>query len=114
VRSSRPLPPGRNGAPILGETLAFLADGFGFIEQRTKTLGPVFRTNLLMRKTAVIVGADAAETFIDSRCVQRSGGLPPNVRTLFGGESLPTLDGDQHRARKTLVMAAFTHEAVAA
>ena len=109
-----PTPPGRSGLPVLGETLAFLADGFGFIEQRVKSDGPVFRTNLLMRDTVVIVGADATELFADARRVQRSGALPPNIQALMGGDALPTLDGAVHRERKTLVMAAFTREAIAA
>jgi cytochrome P450 len=40
--------------------------------------------------------------------------MPGNVRALFGGRALPVLDGDEHRARKRTIMAAFTHEAIAA
>lgn len=111
--TDKPLPPGRTGAPLVGETLAFLADGFGFIEDRVRRYGPIFRTRVLMRDTAVIVGADATEKFIDARHVQRSGAMPPNIEALFGGKSLPVLDGEEHRARKTFVMAAFTRDALA-
>ncbi len=38
----------------------------------------------------------------------------PHVQTLFGGNALPALDGDEHRERKAFVMAAFTREALAA
>jgi cytochrome P450 len=111
--TDKPLPPGRTGAPLIGETLAFLENGFGFIEERVKRYGPIFRTRVLMRDTAFIVGADATAKFVDGRHVQRAGAMPPNIEALFGGKSLPILDGEEHLARKTFVMAAFTRDALA-
>jgi retinoid hydroxylase len=112
--SEAPLPPGRSGLPYLGELRAFLKDGFGFVEARARRLGPVFRTKILGRPTAVIVGPEATGRFADERQVQRAGAMPPHVEILFGGRSLPVLDGDEHRERKAFVMAAFTREALAA
>jgi cytochrome P450 len=112
--SQAPLPPGSNGLPLLGETLALLRDPFGFVETRAQRLGPVFRTRLLGRPTAVITGPEATAKFVDESDVQRAGAMPGNIKTLFGGHALPVLDGEEHRARKQAVMAAFTHEAVAA
>lgn len=108
-----PLPPGKTGLPFLGEVTKFLADGFAFVEDRARKYGPVFKTRILGRPTAVIVGPDAAGLFIDESKVQRSGAMLPHVQTLFGGQSLPVLDGDEHRERKAFVMAAFTREALA-
>jgi cytochrome P450 len=113
-RAPAPLPPGRGGLPFLGEINAFLADGFGFVEERTRRLGPVFRTKILGRDTAVIVGPDAAGQFIDETKVQREGAMPAHIQVLFGGRSLPVLDGDEHRERKAFVMSAFTREALEA
>lgn len=112
--SAAPLPPGKTGAPYLGEVTKFLADGFAFVEERVRKYGPVFKTKILGRSTAVIVGPDAAGQFIDQSKIQRSGAMLPHVQTLFGGHSLPVLDGDEHRERKAFVMAAFTREALAA
>jgi cytochrome P450 len=112
--SDAPLPPGRTGLPFLGETIAFLKDGFGFVEARTRRHGPIFRTKILGRDTAVIVGPDAAGCFIDERKVQREGAMPAHIQVLFGGRSLPVLDGDEHRERKAFVMSAFTREALEA
>jgi cytochrome P450 len=39
--------------------------------------------------------------------------MPPHIEALFGGRALPLLDGQEHRDRKRLVMAAFTEEALA-
>lgn len=107
------LPPGRDGLPLLGETLSFARNPFGFIEQRIAAHGRVFRSYLLGRKTAVIAGADAAGRFIDPSVVMREGSMPPHVQELFGGRSLPLLDGEAHAARKREVLNAFSREALA-
>jgi cytochrome P450 len=108
-----PLPPGATGLPLLGETLPFLKDGFGFVASRTARHGPVWKTRILGRSTAVLAGPDASGRFIDSE-VQRGGAMPPHVQELFGGISLPLLDGDPHLSRKTFILQAFTREAMAA
>jgi cytochrome P450 len=107
------LPPGRNGLPYLGELPEFLEDGYGFVEERVRRYGPIFRTKILGRPTAVISGPDAGGKFIDQNVIQREGAMPAHIQILFGGRSLPVLDGDEHRERKAFVMSAFTHEALA-
>ena len=106
------LPPGETGLPFLGEALDFLKDGFAFVEGRTERLGPVFKTKILGRPTAVIVGPDAAGQFIDESKIQREGGMLSHIQALFGGRALPVLDGEEHRERKAFVMAAFTRDAL--
>ena len=107
------LPPGAMGLPFLGEVTDFLKDGFAFIEGRTERLGPVFKTKILGKPTAIIVGPDAAGQFIDESKIQREGGMLPHIQALFGGHALPVLDGEEHRERKAFVMAAFTRDALA-
>ncbi|HET6151034.1 MAG TPA: cytochrome P450 [Polyangia bacterium] len=108
------LPPGSNGLPLLGETHLLLRDGFGFVEERARRHGPIFRTRILGRPTAVITGPDATALFIDAGKVQREGSMPAHIQTLFGGHALPVLDGDVHRERKQFIMAAFSADALAA
>jgi retinoid hydroxylase len=111
---SLPLPPGRSGLPFLGELPKILEDAYGFVEARTQQHGPIFRTSILGRPAAVITGPDASGKFIDEADIQRAGAMPAHVQTLFGGPGvLPLLDGPAHRTRKQLIMAAFTHEAIA-
>ena len=112
--SSTPLPPGRDGVPLLGETLSFAKNPFGFIDQRLAAHGRIFRSHVLGRKTAVIAGAEAAGRFIDGDVVMREGSMPPHVQELFGGRSLPLLDGETHKVRKQLVNQAFTRPALTA
>ena len=99
-----PLPPGDMGLPVLGETLTALKNGFAFVEAGARRHGPIFKTNLFGRKTAVITGPEASALFIDSSRVERSGAMPPHIETLFAGRSLPLLDGEEHRRSK-----AFRH-----
>jgi cytochrome P450 len=108
------LPPGSDGIPVLGETLSFAKNPFRFIESRLALHGRIFRSRVLGRKTIVIAGADAAGRFIDGTMVMREGSMPPHVQELFGGRSLPLLDGEIHSARKQLVNQAFTRPAIAA
>ena len=110
--SSKPLPPGREGLPLVGETLAFAKNPFAFIDQRLARYGRIFRSRVLGRDAIVIAGPDAAGKFIDPNSVQRDGAMPPHVQEIFGGRSLPLLDGDIHRGRKGVVVQAFTRAAM--
>ena len=113
MHSSRaPLPSGSRGLPGLGETLTFLKDGFDFVEERTRRHGPVFRTHLLGKDAIVIAGPEASRVWIDAARIERNTAMPGNIQQLFGGRSLPLLDGEEHRIRKEQVLAGFTHQAV--
>lgn len=114
LMATTPLPPGRDGLPLVGETLPFAKNAFRFIEERLAAHGRIFRTYILGRKTAIVAGPEAAGRFIDPNVVMREGSMPPHVQELFGGRSLPLLDGDVHRARKSAVVAALTRAAIAA
>jgi cytochrome P450 len=109
-----PPPPGSDGLPLLGETLSFAKNPFRFIEERLAAHGRIFRTSVLGRKTAVVAGPEAAGHFIDPSVIMREGAMPPHVQEIFGGRSLPLLDGEVHSARKKLVNAAFNRAAMAA
>ncbi|MFO0744620.1 MAG: cytochrome P450 [Myxococcota bacterium] len=111
--SSLPLPPGSRGLPLVGETLRFLSDGVNFVESRVERLGPVFRSHILGRHAAFICGPDATELFMDDARVMRAGAMPGNVERLFAGHVLTVLDGEEHRERKSFVMAAMTPDALA-
>ncbi|MEA2165973.1 MAG: retinoid hydroxylase [Thermoanaerobaculia bacterium] len=109
-----PAPAGSDGLPLLGETMSFAKNPFRFMEERLARHGRIFRTNVLGRKTAVIARPEAAGRLIDSDVIMREGSMPPHVQALFGGRSLPLLDGEIHSARKKLVNAAFNRAAITA
>lgn len=114
MSSTKPLPPGSTGLPLVGETLAFAKNPFQFIDERLAKHGRIFRTRVLGRDAAVISGPDAAGRFIDTRTVVRADSMPPHIQELFAGRSLPLLDGEVHRTRKSIVNQAFTRAAITA
>jgi|GEM_PF-1385570 len=94
-----PLPPGRLGLPLLGETLAMIRDPYAFLAERKARHGPVFRSKILGRKVAFVSGPRAMAAFLDEENVTREGGHPAHVRALFGGININMYDGLRHRAR---------------
>ena len=108
------LPPGSSGLPLLGETLSFVKDIFGFIHTRTQAHGPVFRSHILGTPTVFISGPEVCDAWLDEKKIQREGAFPPPVQELFGGPGiLPLMDGPAHRARKRIILSGFSHEAIA-
>jgi cytochrome P450 len=111
--ASAPRPPGSAGLPGLGETLGFVKDPFTFIKERRARYGRVFRTNLLGRMTAILIGPEPLEAFYDPANVMREGANPANIQTLFGGTGVINgLDGAAHGERKGFVSAALSRDAV--
>jgi len=106
------LPPGSDGWPILGETLSFVSNPFEWVDARIAEHGLVFRSRVLGRRVAVIAGAEACELWLDEDQVTRDGAMFDHVFALFGGASLPTMDGRAHRTRKGQVLAAFDRAAL--
>ena len=111
---SAPLPPAGRWFPVIGETLAFLAKPFEFIENRVAVHGPIFRTHLLGKPTVILAGGQTAGIFADEELCLREGAVPPHIRELFGGGSINLLDGAKHLSRKRQILAAFVPEALAA
>jgi cytochrome P450 len=98
--------------PLVGETLAFAKNTIRVIDERLARHGRIFRSRLLGRNAVVIAGPEAAGKFIDGSVVMRDDSMPPHVQQLFAGRSLPLLDGDAHRERKSAVNQAFTRAAI--
>ena len=111
--ASPPRPPGSAGLPGIGETLEFVKDPFAFIQKRRARYGRVFRTSLLGRSMAILIGPEPLEAFYDPANVVREGGNPGNIQTLFGGSGvINALDGAAHTTRKHSVSAALSREAI--
>lgn len=107
------LPPGRTGLPVIGESISFLLDP-KFIEKRYKKYGSIFKSHVLGRPTAFMVGPEAAEFVLSSHMEHFSWkqGWPENFKQLLG-ESLFLQDGEEHRKNRRLMMPAFHGQALA-
>jgi len=109
------LPPGSDGLPLVGETLAFVKNVFAFIGERRARHGDVFRTHILGSPTVFITGPQHTPTWLDATKIERAGALPGNLLALFGGNAdiVPLLDGEAHAQRKRSLLAAFSPAALA-
>ncbi len=114
MSTSTRLPPGKSGLPLLGETLAFLDASGPFVAKRSRRYGPIFRTHLFGRPTAVLLGASANRFVLTEgmRYLTWRDGWPPNFHALLG-EALFLQDGEEHRRKRNLLMPAFHTEALA-
>jgi len=105
-------PPGSMGAPFVGEALKFLKDPFSFTMSRTKQHGNVWKTKILSDTVVFFAGPKAFEFFMDPDNFTRENGSPKFLQELLHPDAVPFLDGDKHKRRKRLLLAAFTDQAM--
>lgn len=104
-----PIIPGSLGLPFLGESLQLFADPLAFFGKRRQLYGPVFKTRVLGKTTAVLFGAQA------QRQVLLTGGDEPLFHAREGysflepflGTSLLQMDGLAHQTQRKLITPAF-------
>lgn len=99
--------PGKDGLPILGNTLDQLRDYIGFVRQMVKDYGPVYRSNGFGGRSVTLHGPEANELvmFDRDKLFSSEQGWGPMLNLLFP-RGLMLMDFDKHRAdRKTLSVA---------
>jgi cytochrome P450 len=100
------------GLPVVGETLPFLRNLCGFLEDRHQRHGNVFKSRVLGRRVVFLAGTEGAEAFYDAANISRSDAHPYPLVDLFGGLNIEMYDGPQHLALKSIALAAFDHAAI--
>jgi cytochrome P450 len=100
--------PGDDGWPILGHTLALLADPKGFVERRAQTYGPVYRSRAFGHANVSLLGPEANElVLVDSQKIFSSGlGWGTILERPFP-RGLMLLDFDEHRLHRRALSVAF-------
>ncbi|MEU7422971.1 cytochrome P450 [Streptomyces sp. NPDC040750] len=100
---------------LVPESLALLSEGYAWLPDLLRARGETtvgFR--LLGHPALILRGPEAVRFFYDEAHVRRHGALPaPVLSTLFGHGAVHTLDGDAHRARKSLFLPLLETDAVA-
>lgn len=109
---SLPLPPGKFGLPLIGETLSFLRDP-DFASKQQATYGSVFKTRILGSPTVFMVGAEANQFLLSHENKYFIATWPPSTRALLGAASLAVQTGSFHTARRKLLAQAFQPRALA-
>jgi cytochrome P450 len=105
--------PGDDGLPVFGHTFAYLSDPSGWIRQRHRRYGPVFRTKVFFEGGVGISGPDFAERFfLDKDQVFSSAYGWRNVLGDFFGGGLMLRDFADHRIHRRVMQAAFRPEAL--
>ena len=100
--------PGEDGWPVLGNTLALLADPVGFGDRMRAKYGDVFRNNAFGRNSVMMFGADANELVLFDRDKNFSSAQGwGSVLDLLFPRGLMLLDFDHHRADRRALSIAF-------
>ncbi len=103
-----PLPPGPRNLPIIGETIQWVRDPLGFAQERYERYGAVWRTHLLGRPCAVLLGPEANKFILGSHIhlfSSRAGWGKPITSLIGGGLSL--IDGAEHRRHRRMIQPAL-------
>jgi cytochrome P450 len=100
------------GAPFVGEALQFLKDPFAFTLSRTRQHGHVWKTRMLGDTVVFFAGPRAFSFFMNPEHFTRQAGSPKFLQELLHADAVPFLDGERHKSRKRLLLAAFTDQAL--
>jgi len=108
VTESLPLPPGTEGLPWLGETIAWVRDPLQFARERYTSYGPVWRTHLMGRPCVVLLGPEANRFILSTHMhlfsSRRGWGKP--ITSLIG-DGLSLIDGAEHRRHRRMIQPAL-------
>jgi cytochrome P450 len=108
IPQAPPLPPGSRGFPILGETGDWARDPLKFARDRHARHGLIWRTHLMGRPTAVLLGP-AANRFVlgtHTHLFSSRLGWSRTITSLIG-DGLSFLDGATHRRHRAMIMPAL-------
>lgn len=96
----------------IDHSISLLKEGYHFILNRSRKFqSNIFETRILGKKAICMIGEEAAAVFYDPAKFQRQGAAPNRiVQTLFGKNSVQTLDDDDHKQRKEMIMSVMTPE----
>ncbi|MEL6903343.1 MAG: cytochrome P450 [Cyanobacteria bacterium J06606_4] len=106
-----PLPPGKMGLPLIGETLSFFRDA-NYADRKHKKHGDIFKTRLLGTPTIFLRGAEANEFVLTQENEYFQVSWPPSTKALLGNLSLALQTGHEHRDRRKLLAQAFMPRAL--
>ena len=104
---TKPLPPGRFGLPLIGESFSYLRDPEGFILRRQQQHGNVFKTHLFGSPNVVLIGADAVQFLFsnDGKTLEMTN--TPNFEALLGDKSIGVQIGPAHQVLRRQLSQAF-------
>ncbi|XP_041645916.1 cytochrome P450 26B1 [Cheilinus undulatus] len=110
--SSRPLPKGSMGWPLVGETFHWLFQGSNFHISRRERHGNVFKTHLLGKPVIRVTGAENIRKILLGEhslvCTQ----WPQSTRIILGPNTLVNSIGDLHKKKRKILAKVFSRGAL--
>ena len=110
--SDLPLPPGKFGLPLIGDTINFLTDP-EFARKRYQQYGSIFKTILFGKPTIFLYGPEANLFVLTNENKYFVSTFPPSTKALLGPRSLSSQTGLEHQNRRKLLYQAFQPRALA-
>lgn len=103
--------PGEDGWPVVGTTLAQLADPHGFTRKMVAKYGPVYRANSFGGRFIQLIGPEANELVLFDRdkVFSSEQGWGPVLNLVFP-RGLMLMDFEQHRVHRRTLSVAFKPE----
>jgi len=105
--------PGTYGLPFLGETLEIFRDLELYLWRRFHQYGSVFKTRVLGRKRAYLIGPDANRLVLVEQAENMSSQLGWYFLEPAFGNNILLQDGEEHRLTRRLMYPAFHGKAIA-
>ncbi|MFS0519109.1 cytochrome P450 [Nostoc sp. UIC 10607] len=105
--------PGSYGLPILGETLEIFRDLDLFVWRRFQQHGSVFKTSVMGRKRAYLIGPDANRLVLVEQAEHMSSRIGWYFLEPTFGNNILLQDGEEHRLTRRLMYPAFHGKAIA-
>lgn len=112
TQPTSPLPPGRLGLPVIGESISYLRDPEGFIANRQQQYGNIFKTHLFGRPTIALIGADAVRFLFSNDGQRLEMTNTPNFEILLGAKSIGVQTGAAHQTLRRQLFQAFQPRAL--
>ncbi len=106
-----PTPPGENGLPLIGETIAFFTDP-DFNNKRAAKYGKIYKTSIFGNTTVIMTGAEANTFLFRNENKYVVSTWPKSTRILLGKDSLAVSSGNIHTSRRKLLFQAFQPRAL--
>ncbi|ERN40428.1 cytochrome P450 [Rubidibacter lacunae KORDI 51-2] len=107
----KPLPPGQNGLPLIGEALQVFGDR-NFTIARHRKYGNVFRTRIFKTPTVFVRGLEECLFVLRNEGHYFQNSLPENTRKLFGEHSLANSTGTALAHRRKILSRSFRPRAL--
>ena len=103
---------GSFGRPFIGETIELFREQEGFYWRRFQRYGGPFKTRIMNKKIAILVGPEANQLVLKDEADKFSSTMGWTILEPLLGEGLLLQDGEKHKRTRKLMYPAFQDSAL--